>query len=116
MVFKLTLKEKEMEYPVTENLVGVELRKSYPGYKSNFGNRSYEIKNKGAKDNQLELLKKFGPAELSHQHPETLEWIVEFEYQTVNNNPTETPICFFRNKEDAIAFVDFHNSTLKEII
>ena len=52
-----------MEYPVTENLVGVELRKSYPGYKSNFGNRSYEIKNKGAKDNQLELLKKFGPAE-----------------------------------------------------
>jgi len=97
-------------YPVNDNLVGVELRKSYPSYKSNFGNRSYEIKNKGAKDNQIPCLKRFRKkAKLDHQHPETLEWIVKF------GNPENScrschPLCFFGNKEDAIAFIDFHNA------
>ena len=52
------------------------LRNSYPGYNSNFGNADYDI-SRGAKDNQLECLKKFGKASLvPYPHPETLEWIV----------------------------------------
>ena len=92
-----------MNPPTTLNLAGKELRKSYPSYNSNFGNRTYNIE-RGAKDNQLELLKKFGAANILGQHPETAEWIVEFEGELDN-------FCFFGNKEDAIAFVDFHNWT-----
>jgi len=96
-----------MENSVKENLVGVELRKTYPGYNSNFGNRSYEIKHKGAKDNQLECLKKFGPAKIRGQHPETLEWMVGFEGEL-------DKLCFFGTEEAAIAFKVFHNSPAME--
>ena len=86
----------------------MDLRNSYPGYNSNFGNAAYDI-NRGAKDNQLECLKKFGKASLvPYPHPETLEWIVDFDHPQIGRVEVA---CFFSNKEDAIAFVDFHNWT-----
>tara|TARA_B100000700_G_C14944382_1_gene808426 strand:- start:1047 stop:1331 length:285 start_codon:yes stop_codon:yes gene_type:complete len=91
-----------MNPPTTLNLAGEDFRNSYSSYDSNFGNRTYEIE-RGAKDNQLEILKKFGVANILGQHPETAEWIVEFAGELDN-------FCFFGNKEDAIAFVDFHNA------